>query len=512
MLKLISGLFKKANLPSSGMMAGTVINSPPPPKVKNKQQTLASYLRTATPNPDTQLLRNERNLATSDILDYRQGGDTRTIIRDFVRSSPDLSAAVTAYARTAITRKYKAVAKNLDGTFNSDATNILQQIITRMDVLSDYSLGFDDTYSLRSLSETFTRELLMYGGCSCELVLDKARLPDKIVPISTTQIRMYPTKDGTRRVPRQYLAGVFIDLDIPTFFQVNLDKDTLEAYPISPLEPAIQATLFSAEFMNDVRRIVKRAIHPRVVVTIDEEKFRKNIPQELMYDTEKLQAYMNNVISDIQSTVNDLNPEDALVVFDTLGIEVVDHGNTSLSDEYKVLEEMANSKLSTGSKVLPTVLGHSNGTSNTASAEVLLFIKNVEGAVWAKLNEIYSKVFTLAVRLMGQDVYVEFKYDEIDLRPASELEAFYAMKQSRILTQLSLGLITDEEACLDLTGHLPPNGYTPKTGTGFMPNTGAEPTGNGYNGASNSGSALNQNLNSDAPKNPKSQNGGKPGN
>jgi hypothetical protein len=492
--------------------AATDIPTPEMPKTKGKQLTLPSFITTAKPSTTSALQRTDRNLANTDLTNYRSGSDSRVVVRDFVRSSADLSAVVSAYVRTGITDNYIAVAKNPDGSFNPEATSSLRQIITRMDVLSDYSIGYDDTYSLRALSETYAREILMYGGCSGELVLDKARLPWKVQPISMPQVKFYPSADGRRVVPFQEMSGNKISLDIPTFFMVILDRETLEPYSVSPLEPSIQATLFSAEFLNDIRRIVKKAIHPRVVVTIDEDKFRKFLPPEYSNDADKLHEYMGSVISDIEARINGLKPEDALVVFDTLGIEIADHGNTNLSNEYKVVQDMINAQTSSGAKALPTILGHSNGTSNTASAEVLLFMKSVNGTITAKLNEMFSKMFTLAVRLLGHDVYVEFKFEPIDLRPDNELEAFRAMKQSRVLELLSLGLIGDEEACVTLTGHLPPQGYKPLTGTGFRPNTGAEPAGNGYNGASNDGSTMNQNLKSDAPKNPKSQNGGKTGN
>ena len=69
---------------------------------------------------------------------------------------------------------------------------------------------------------------------------------------------------------------------------------------------------------------------------------------------------------------------------------------------------------------------------------------------------------------------------------------------------LSLGLLADDEACLELTGHLPPDGYQPLSGTMFkvaLPQDNANP-----NGETNNGSTLNQNLNSDAPKGVKGQN------
>lgn len=508
-------MFKHARY-TMDMQAGTAIPTPPPPKkVPSAQTILPSYLTTAKPSPTSPLLLKDRQLANTDITTLRAGSSTRAIIRDFVRSSPDLSATVSAYIRVGITDTYSAVAKNPDGTINPEATLALQQIIARIDVLPDYTIGYDDAPSLRALSETLGRELMMYGSMCGELVLDKTRLPYKIQPLSTTQIKWYPSVDARRLIPQQLLGGQYISLDIPTFFSVSLDQDTLDAYSQSPIEPAIQAVLFSADFMNDIRRVVKKAIHPRVVVTIDEAKFRAGIPPDVRADETKLAAYMASVIANVSDSINGLEPEDALVVFDSIGIDITDHGNTNLSNEYAVIQQLIDSKMSTGAKALPTVLGHANSTANAASTETLLFIKYVQGTVTSKLNEFYSKAFTLAVRLMGFDVYVKFEYGSIEMKPPSELEAFYAMKQSRILMQLSLGLIPDEEAAIMLTGHLPPAGFKPLSGTNFMsPATGAAPAtgGDGYNGATNSGSAANQSTKPTTPTNTKSGNGGKPGN
>lgn len=455
-----------------------------PKSVSKKQAALPSYLTVATPPTNSPLIRKDRLLANKDILDYRIGADSRQVIRDFTRADPNLSAAVTGYIRTGITSGYTAVARNLDGTINPDGTNALSQVISRMNVLNDYTIGYDDGRSIRSLSEAWAREIITGGAMCGELVLDKLRLPSHFHPIASSQIRLFPSSDARKLVPKQFLAGNYIDLDVPTFFMVTLDEDLTDPYPISPIETAIQGVLFAAEFMNDVRRVIKRAIHPRYIVTLDEEKFKKTIPADAQGDVEKLNEYMATVLADVENKINALKPEETLIVFDVMTIEVVDHGNTNLAKEYETVQGMADAKVAAGSKTLPTILGRTDGTANTASAEVLLFMKFVEGTVWAKLNEMFSKMFTLAVRLMGHDVYVDFKYNEIDLKPASELESFKQMKQSRILALLSLGLMTDEQACIELTGALPPAGAPKLSGTNFMPAVTVTATGDGQNGES----------------------------
>lgn len=449
------------------MQAATQLAPVAVPKVKAKQQSFPSWLKTATPS-DTALPVRDRRLASTDIETYRNGIDTRTVVRDFAAASPDLSASLNAYLRTAITDDYTAVARNMDGTFNRDATGLLQQLLTRFDVVQDYTDGFSGILSLRSIRESWGKELMLYGSCAGELVLGKDRLPRQIQPISTTTVKFRADKSAKWLAPFQLLSGVEIDLDIPTFFYVAVDQDLLEPYSASPFEPAIQPVLASTEFLNDLRRVVKRAIHPRLGVTINEELFRKFIPPEIATDEEKLRAYMGAMVSDLENKINGLKPEDALVFFDTLGIEYFNNGNISLGTEYTTLEGILDAKVATGAKALPSILGHGTGSQNMASAETLLFMKNAEGSVQKKLDEMLSRMLTLAVRLFGQDVYVEFKHASIDLRPESELEAYKAMRQSRTLELLSLGFVTDDEASLTLTGSLTPAGFTPLMGTGFF--------------------------------------------
>jgi len=72
-----------------------------------------------------------------------------------------------------------------------------------------------------------------------------------------------------------------------------------------------------------------------------------------------------------------------------------------------------------------------------------------------------------------------------------------------VLEQLSLGMISDDEACLKLTGQLAPPGLK-LSGTMFhkpMPAAGADP-----NAPSNDGSTLNQKMKPTTPSTGRGQN------
>ena len=479
------------------------------PKVKPGSSTYPSYLTTT--KPSTAVLQQEdRRLASKDITTYRTGTETRTIIRDFVAASPDLSAAVWAYVRLGIPDKFHVVARNMDGTFNRDATQLAQQLITRFDLLPDYITdGFTGPQSIRAVSESLARELIMYGSCSGEIVLDKARMPKRIQPISTTQIKFVADAASKTLVPWQYIADQKIQLDIPTFVYVTLDQSLLNPYSESPIESAIKPAIQSEQFSADINRIISKVIHPRQKVKIDEEALRKHLSPEAQVDENVANAELNAIISSIESKINGLRPEDALVFLSSLDFVIENSSNSGLSSEYEVLQNIANARMSTGSKTNGTVLGFASGSSNIASSEIMLFMKSCSGAVKAPLEEFWSRMLTLSARLMGQDVIVEFKFDAIDLRPEAELMAFKQTEQMMILEQLSLGLISDDEASLRLNKRLAPAGMTPLSGTMFK--TGAAGGMGGQAGGdpanpTNDGSTLNQNLKSDAPATGRGQN------
>lgn len=454
------------------------------PKVPNKPQAQPSFSKRAkTANGDQRLAESDRRTANTDITTLRNGTSTKSTIHDLAAVSPDLSASVWAYQRLVVSRNFTSVARNQDGTANPEATAALQQIIARFNYLTDYTDGFSAMQSIHTVAEALAKEFRLYGAGALELVLDKGRMPNRLQPISTTQIFFYEDASGYAYPTQRPASGDEIKLDYPTFFYESLDQDLLTAYSDSPMEAALQATIADAEFTNDVRRVIKRALHPRLKAKIAYEIFKKTIPPAIMGDPEKMRDYQEEFLANIASTVNGLEPDDALVTFDTTEFDYLNNGNVTLNKEYETLQAMVNAKLATGTKAPPAVLGHGSGSQNVASTETMLFVRYCEG-VQNHINSLLSRALTLAVRLMGFDVYVEFAFDRIDLRPDSELEAFRSMRQERILELLSFGFYTDEEAAIQLTGQLPPAGFTKLSGTQFTVNKTAS-SGNPLSNTSN---------------------------
>ena len=459
------GLFSKFKSVFGAAPSGpvaAVLPDVPVPKAPTTAQAVPGYRTNVKPSTSV-LRRNDRNLATTDrLLTARQTTGTAATVRQLARSSPDLNSAISFLMRVGIPETFSLVARDMDGKVSPEATKLAHAILRRMTYLGDVDGSFQSQQSLQSLSEQLAMELVLDGAMCLELALDKARVPSAMYPISVPTLRFFEEQNGFKMV--QSIGGVDINLDIPTVFYVAVDQLQSEAYPGSYVESALQPIMADFDFNNDVRRVLKRAVLPRLVATIDSEMVKKMCPPEILSDPVKYDNFLNSIRASIEATVNELAPEDALVTYDSVAYDTQENSSDP-SAVIANLQKVINAKVVSGAKTMPTVLGHGSN-SNASSTEAMLYVKQAN-MVRVKLNELYSRVMTMAVRLMGEDCLVEFKYDSIDLRPESELESFLTMRQSRLLELLSVGMLSDEEASIALTGNLPPDGAPKLSGTMF---------------------------------------------
>lgn len=494
-MKLPNFVVKMLRGESTTQVDAATLSPPPLPKVKPKPTALPGYRTRLVASTSAIAKPNVQTASLDRAADLRSQVDDYKRLRALTRNSPELSSSVSLTLRTGIPEKFTVTGRNLDGQVDEKATALAHELLRRLTFLGAADGSFGSQQGLQSLSETLAMDLLLSGAMGLEVALDKQRIPASFNPVAVSTLKLYEEDNSIRAV--QVIGGQELDLDIPTFIYVALDQVVTEAYPTSPLTSSIQPVLADLDFNNDIRRALKRAVLPRLTSIIDSEKFKKNTPPEVLADSEAYAEYQNAAIAAVQEAINGLNPEDCIVSFDFVKHAYIEGGHDPSSVIAKV-QEVLNAKMVSGAKTLPVTLGFT-GTASAGSVESLLFIKHAD-SVRRKLNECYSRALTVAIRLMGIDGYVEFEYDTINLRPEEELEAFKAMRQSRVLQLLSLGFLTDADAGLKLTGHLPPVGFKPLSGTGFMnatPATIENPT-------SNTSNAVEKNLTPDTPTQKKS--------
>jgi len=383
------------------------------------------------------------------------------------RKEGTLSSAVFNFVEIANSGLTVKAYDSITDKFSVEATRLAQSFLSAISTLDDYS-GYSDQMTVDHLVETALREVTLTSQCAGELVLDKARLPSQIVLAPFESLKWesdgnggkYPVQKGS------YTAtGEDVSLNIPTFWVATLHQDLTTAYATSLMEPALDSVYYFEEFIEDMRRVVRKSGHSRVMITLDSEKVIAAAPAEVRKDHTKLTAFMTQIMDDVKKVASDMEPEDALVIYDTAKPDLM--SDRSVKEDYTKLWETMSGQLATSLKSHPSILGlRMQGSQSLSNTESLIFLKGAK-AIQRPVKDVLSRAITLAVRLYGVNAYVRVGFNPINLRPEDELEAYKSMKQDRILEQLSLGFITDDEAAILLQTGERPEGAPVLSGTFF---------------------------------------------
>lgn len=429
------------------------------------------------------LTRNTESIFRQSVDTYLTQNRISDAVRAAIRQMGTVGTAHFNLIEMAMT-DWKAVAFDpMTNEISEEGQILLNAILVRLNTITDYSTGYDDKIGINRTLEMMINDVICSGGHGLELVLDDSRVPDRLVtfPYDTLTYR----QGGDYRYPVQRGVGEEVELNVPTVFVGDFHRNVNDVYAWPMFESALREGRAYEQFLQDMRRAVKRAGHGRLVITLDYERIAKAAPQEIKDDPDELAIWVEKVRSEVVEIANSLEPEDAFVTFDVAEVDMLkSEGEKS---DYVSLMNAMSGNLATALKSNPSSLGlRIEGSQSLSNTESLITIK-VATSIRRCVEESMSKALTLACRLLGSLVYVEFKMDSINLRPESELAAFRTMEMDRDLRLLSLGFITDLEFSVRQGLGTLPAGYTPLSGTGFYdskavdaskatPNNGAQET------------------------------------
>lgn len=349
--------------------------------------------------------------------------------------------------------------------FDHAGTQVAKTIMASMDTLYDYSKGYSDRRPVKQLIETALREVVITGAIAGELVLNKVRLPERIQIVPFESLVYKAKGEGTKYPVQRGVTPQEIKLDLANFWIIDSHLGADSPYPRSMMEASLKTLFYYAEFIEDMRRVVRRSGHSRTVASLNAEQVRAAAPEGAKNDEQAMQAHMEKVRDELQKIISSLEPEDALVVYDVAEIEEISSKGEK-ADYAEMMQTLAG-MAATSLKSNPSILGlRLQGSQSLTNTESLIFLKVAESAQTA-VSAFMSRAITLATRLVGADVYVKVEFAPINLRPQDELEAFKVMRQDRILSQLSLGFISDEQASEELGLPPRPAGAPPLSGTFF---------------------------------------------
>ena len=464
-----------------------------PKKLANKARSQASASSTGK---GQDISNNRTNYLNTSVKSLRDQNKPAAALRELARVDGTVGSAIFNFVEIAHT-SYKVWAFDAaTHQLSTEGTMIAATLLSRFDTVFDYTLGFADKPSIRMALEQMLLETTTASGFGVELVLDKNLMPDRLQVVNYDSLTWVSSGDGLR-YPKQQGANGEVDLNIPNFFVGELHLSPAFAYATPMLETAINDSFFHREFIEDMRKAVRRAGNPRIAAKLISDKIMAACPLDVKMNATRLRDWMEARRSEVESVLTDLDPEDALTYFDSVEIDSIKMAGEK--QDYVPLLNAISGLMATALKAPPSILGlRLEGSQSLSNTESMVFLK-VAASIRRPVEDVMSRALTLGSRLYGQNVYVRFEFDPIDLRPENEVEAFRVMKQSRILELLSYGLISDEEAFVELGVQYGPGNYKPLSGTGFL-NQGSASSGDQASKASPNDDPQGKALQSDQPK------------
>ena len=399
-----------------------------------------------------------------DILSDRQTKTSRELIMQLVKSDPDASAALGSYLTTAdITPIIRVL--DIDGAVDREGSKTVNIVLEELTSRRDYTSGFSQKRTLRAISEDMRYMLLCRGGIAAEAVYDEALNLSRIaIPdISTFK---YQEKESGVFIPYQEQSGTDKKMDFPTLFLQWYRKSPTEAYGISPFTAGINTMAARQQVINDLYRIMQITGYPRMYAKVLEEVMTKNAPEEAKKDTDSMRRYLRARRNEITGQLQSMRADQPMVHYDSVEIGIMNDKQPGMAIDIKQVIETLNAQNQAGLKTMATVLGRGESGVNTGTVEAQLFGK-MAGSINKPIGEILSNILTQAIRFKGSDSRVEVVYPEVDLRSELEMEAQKSMLTARYRTDLSLGLIDDDDYHLKVYGRIRPDATPVLSGTGF---------------------------------------------
>ena len=439
-----------------------------------------------------------------DVFVDRISQDSRELLKDLVKYDSDASATLHAFLTISDT-PLRSYVYDSEGNLDREGQKQLNMMVGALTQRVDYSTGFAFSKSIRELCEDMRYMVLLRGGVAGELVFNKLLAPAEIRHVDCATLEWFEKAAGVYK-PQQRTPGSSdpINLDVPNFFVKYYRQNPTEIYPESVFVSSINTVAARQQVINDLYRIMQKTGYPRVEAVVVEEVLRKNAPVEMQQNEEKMRLWLNTRLNEIATGLASMRPDATWVHFDAVEGKILNEKGPSNSMNVTDIMDVLNAQNQAALKTMATIIGRGESGVNTASVEARVFSKSAD-SLNGPVADILSDMFTLAMRMYGYEGYVVCAFDKVELRPEMELEPQKVLKQNRLLQDLSLGLITDDEYHIEMYNRPRPDSAPEISGTNFMPMAKA---GVDAGGVSSNSDPLGRSVTPEGSKTSRSKNGG----
>jgi hypothetical protein len=405
----------------------------------------------------------------STLADNRISQTSQELLKSMFKHDPDASATVGSYLTLADT-ELTMVVRDAGGQIDIAASKQLPALVKALTMPTNYLNGFQLKTGMALLLQEMRYMVMLRGAIGNELVFDKKLVPTRLQHVDMASVQWFEKSSGEYK-PSQRVAGKndLVSLDFPSFFVSYHRRDPTSIYGTSDFVSVINTAAARTQVVNDLYRIMTITGFPRMDITVLEEVMEANMPVSIKdaADPNIRRQWVAEQMSAISSTFANLRADQSFVHTDSVEAKILNDKNPGAALDIGNVIDVLNAQNQAALKTMSTVIGRGQGGAGVASVEARLAAMNADQLnvpVKAQLDQ----ALTFLINVYGIQGFVDCTFAPAELRPRLELEAQMSLKASRMLNDLSLGIITDEEYHLALYKRLPPEGSEELSGTGFM--------------------------------------------
>lgn len=383
--------------------------------------------------------------------------------------------------------KAKASGQGGDPVPDEEGLRLVQQFATRM--LSEYSGAYDEIAGADSMYpglDTFINMIHLavatYGAAAAETELtpDLKDMVD-IYPVDPRLIDFQRDKITGRWTAGLSSLGQFKPLDPIRFRYVPKDPEADEPAGRPPLLAALDTVFFQSAFLRELQAVIHMQGYPRIDIAVMRDIIEQTIEEHradltMPGNEADREAYVNGHLTDLQTLIEGLKPDQAFIHWDTAKVQYVSPGGAAIPIE-NVLDAIDN-QLVSAVKQLPILLGRNAGSTTThATVQWQVYVGQLGG--YQKISRtLVQWALNLYLQIQGRQSYATLDYYDIKTSDALVDAQAENLEATTLDLAVRNGWIDDDEAAMALYGHAAVKKSTPAEPTPVDTPPPADTTGN----------------------------------
>lgn len=363
------------------------------------------------------------------------------VIRDL---NPDASMAIWNLLRL-VNSGFEVQANRPDGTIDDAMTEKLEGLAKRVGAL--YGGGMDQLVGVWALSGYTS------GGFAGEVELNE-QLNDvvDIHVVEATSIDFMSNKEGKVEMVQRQSDGALKVLNPETVFYYPMDPDVGDPYGRSPLLPILQIVFFQVQVLKDLQRVIHHQGYERFDISIVEESIMNSLPDEIKHEPDKVNAFVQAFVADIEKHFSELEPDTDFIHTDSVKVQTAGGAGGKSMDATRVIE-VINQQVVSALKQLPILLGRNEGTTEThGTVQWQIFVAGVK-SIQRTIKRLMERSFNVYLQINGFQGRARVTFNELPVRNAMLEAQAERIQTNTKLAQVQAGWIDNNEAANEMVGH-----------------------------------------------------------